>query len=264
MAAAIRDCSLTRTPRDRSASLNASAKLTITFNSPVTAIPATHHQNTGCASSCQPRAPTAAASWPLASVTWRTSSGSAKNAATAGTSPSSRPSEMLPARPEMLLRHQPAQRCARKEPSRDTMRGLCAIALSSRWKTNQFSAQPAISELANSSTPVKAANRAVGPSSVMLFSTYSASSVPTGKTPRLNAASHCTPSTSGTHINTLPTMPAVCERISAATRSTKTSMSSALPGPPAGKVAASAGAVIAGCLVATVQCSSMTMTKLIA
>jgi hypothetical protein len=29
-----------------------------------------------------------------------------------------------------------------------------------------------------------------------------------------------------------------------------------------GRVAARAGAVIAGCLVATVQCSSMTMTKL--
>jgi hypothetical protein len=38
-------------------------------------------------------------------------------------------------------------------------------------ETNQFSAQPAISELANSSTPVKAANKAVGPSRVSECST---------------------------------------------------------------------------------------------
>ncbi len=37
------------------------------------------------------------------------------------------------------------------------MRGFQAIALSSRCQTNQFSTQPAISELANSSTPVNAA-----------------------------------------------------------------------------------------------------------
>jgi hypothetical protein len=55
------------------------------------------------------------------------------------------------------------QRSARVAPSRATMRGFQAMALSRRWKTNQFSAQPATSELAKSSTPVKAANSAVGP-----------------------------------------------------------------------------------------------------
>ena len=37
------------------------------------------------------------------------------------------------------------------------MRGFQAMALSRRCQTNQFSTQPAISELTNSSTPVKAA-----------------------------------------------------------------------------------------------------------
>ena len=60
-------------------------------------------------------------------------------------------------------------------------------------------------------------------------------------------------------------MPAACERMSCATRSTKVSICSSLALPPAaGSEAASAGAVIAGCLVATVQCSSMTTTKLAA
>ncbi len=59
-------------------------------------------------------------------------------------------------------------------------------------------------------------------------------------------------------------MPAVCDRISCATRSTKASTSSSLLLRPVGSDAAMAGAVMAGCLVATVQCSSITMTKLMA
>ena len=57
----------------------------------------------------------------------------------------------------MFLRQYAAQRWARVAPSRATMRGFQAMALSSRCQTNQFSTQPAINELANSKTPVKAA-----------------------------------------------------------------------------------------------------------
>ena len=64
---------------------------------------------------------------------------------------------MLEAKPEMLRRQYADQRCARAAPSRATIFGFQAIALSSRCQTNQFSNQPAISELTNSSTPVKAA-----------------------------------------------------------------------------------------------------------
>ena len=65
-------------------------------------MPATHHQNALSRSRPKPSEPTAAASWPVDSVTWRTSSGRPKNTATAGTMPSIRPSEMFDAKPEML------------------------------------------------------------------------------------------------------------------------------------------------------------------
>ena len=61
-------------------------------------------------------------------------------------------------------------------------------------------------------------------------------------------------------------MPAACERIRCATSSTKPSTASSLAPAPASSVSflAIAGAVIAGCLVATVPCSSCTTTKLTA
>ena len=142
------------------------------------------------------------------------------------------------------------------------MLGFQAMALSSRWKTNQFSTQPAISELAKSSTPVKAAYSAVGPSSVSECSTYSADSVPTSGSPRSHQARPCAASTSGAHSARLPKMPAACERIRCTTSSTKDSTDSSLVRSP--RRCAMAGAVIAGCLVATVQCSSMISTKLAA
>ena len=98
------------------------------------------------------------------------------------------------------------------------------MALSRRWKTNQFSAQPAISELANSSTPVKAAYSAVGPSSVSDVQHVLGRVL---ADQRLRRASHhdsaCAPSTSGAHSARLPKMPAACERIRCTTSSTKAS-----------------------------------------
>ncbi|EWS52986.1 hypothetical protein X551_04228 [Methylibium sp. T29] len=144
-------------PRERIATLKARKKLTPRLSAPVSGIAATHHQNAGSRSACMPRAPSAAAICPVDSVTWRTSSGSAKKAASTGTMPSIRPSEMLATRPEMLARHQRDQRSARGAPSRARMRGFQRIALSSWCSTNQFSVQPPNRLEANNSTPVKAA-----------------------------------------------------------------------------------------------------------
>ena len=65
-----------------------------------------------------------------------------------------------------------AQRSARALPNSALMRGLYRRAESSRCKTNQFSAHPAMMLEANSSTPVMAANRAVGPRRSRLCNTY--------------------------------------------------------------------------------------------
>ena len=62
---------------------------------------------------------------------------------------------------------------------------------------------------------------------------------------------------------TLPMMPAIWLRSRCATSSTKSSIAASLS-PTCSSRAAIAGAVIAGCLVATVQCSSCTITKLTA
>ena len=77
-----------------------------------------------------------------------------------------KPSEMLAAKPDTLARAKAAQRAARAGPSRAVTRGLKRSAESSRFNTNQFSTQPAMMLEENSSTPVKAANSALGPSSV--------------------------------------------------------------------------------------------------
>ena len=65
-------------------------------------MPATHHQKGAACSTSQPSAPAAAASWPVDSVTWRTSSGRPRKAITTGTRPSIMPSETLAATPLML------------------------------------------------------------------------------------------------------------------------------------------------------------------
>ena len=57
-------------------------------------------------------------------------------------------------------------------------------------------------------------------------------------------------------------MPAACERIRCATSSTKASTLASSATSPS--LSAIAGAVIAGCLVATVQCSRWMITKLAA
>ena len=121
------------TRRERSATFSASQKLTPRFSSPVATSPATHHQKAGRFSVPQPRVLAAAASWPVDSVTCRTSMCSPTKASSAGTSPSISPSVTLDATPDTLARHQADQRSAREAPSRATMAGLWANALSSRW-----------------------------------------------------------------------------------------------------------------------------------
>ena len=111
---------------------------------PVSGIAATHHQKPGSCSTCTPSVPSAAAICPADSVTWRTSIGRPKKAASTGTMPSISPSETFAAMPEMFARHQRDQRCARSGPSQRTKPGFQAIALSMRWKTKAFSTQPAI------------------------------------------------------------------------------------------------------------------------
>ena len=108
------------------------------------------------------------------------------------------------------------------------MRGFQAMALSSRCQTNQFSTQPAISELRNSSTPVKAAKKAVGPSSVSVSSTCCASRWSMSGWPNAARQPNCTASTIGVTAARLPKMPAACERISCATSSTKLSTCSSV------------------------------------
>ena len=61
---------------------------------------------------------------------------------------------------------------------------------------------------------------------------------------------------------TLPSTAATCERTRCVTSSTKASK--ALSSPRSFSLAAIAGAVMAGCLVASVQCSNWIMTKLAA
>ena len=140
-------------PRERSATLKASAKLTVRLSTPVSAMPAMHHQN---ALAQQPPARRRRGKLAGGSVTWRTSSGSAKKARDRRHQAEHQPQVDAGGRPETLPRHQAALRARAFAEQRDRCAGFQAIALSSRY-TNQFSAQPAISELANSSTPVKAA-----------------------------------------------------------------------------------------------------------
>ena len=102
-----------------------------------------------------------------------------------------------PGRPAPAARAQPA--------APRSMRGSTAMALSRRWKTNQFSAQLAISELANSSTPVNAANTG-GPAASSTAAPYSTWF---GRPPaaRRTACQRLT-STSTRPAIRLPTMPA--------------------------------------------------------
>ncbi|MNY26264.1 hypothetical protein D3C86_1601020 [compost metagenome] len=68
------------------------------------------------------------------------------------------------------------------------------------------------------------------------------------------------PMAAGSTISTLPRMAATCERVRLATSLTKSSTDSWSGSSLS--LAAIAGAVMAGCLVATVKCSSWISTKL--
>ncbi len=70
------------------------------------------------------------------------------------------------------------------------------------------------------------------------------------------------PSTTGITTSTLPSTAATCDRTRWVISSTNDSMAS--PEPSSLSLAAMAGAVMAGCLVATVKCSNCTSTKLTA
>jgi len=65
----MRPRSAKRMPRELRATRKARKKLTPRLNTPVVAMPPTHHQNGALRTSERPSAPTAAASWPVASVT---------------------------------------------------------------------------------------------------------------------------------------------------------------------------------------------------
>ena len=136
------------------------------------------------------------------------------------------------------------------------------MAESSRCSTNQFSTQPATMLEANSRQPVKAAKSRVGPSSDSECRVYSASFAliigcpSTSERPRLSST------TVGTTTTTLPSTAATCERTRWATSSTKALVASGVP--MSLSLAAMAGAVMAGCLVARVRCSSWMTTKLAA
>jgi hypothetical protein len=108
--------SRTRNPRDASATRKASVKLTPRFNKPITGTDARHHQKAGSATDPARSAPTRAASWPIDSVTWRTSIGRPKKAHSTGTKPSIEPSDTLRRQAGECCRHQRAQRCARSWP----------------------------------------------------------------------------------------------------------------------------------------------------
>ena len=95
----------------------------------------------------------------------------------------------------MLARHQALTRCARG-PSSASQPRVPRQRTVGRCQTNQFSAHPAIRLLANSSTPVKAAYSAVGPSGAA-SAAYSASLRGTsGDCPTPGPRRSCTASTS--------------------------------------------------------------------
>ncbi len=113
---------------------------------------------------------------------------------------------------------------------------------------------------ANSSTPVRAANKAVGPSTVRSCKTCLATLASIMGAPKANHKALLISSTAGATSARLPTIAATCERTRCVTSSTKPSMA---PGAPSSlSLAAMAGAVMAGCLVATVKCNIWISTKL--
>ena len=118
---------------------------------------------------------------------------------------------------------------------------------------------------ANSTTPVKPAQNSVGPSSVMDASTCAALSAPIIEWPSSRLASVSSSSTTGTTMKTLPTTAATCERTRCVTSSTKSSSVVAVSSDSMSlSLAAIAGAVMAGCLVASVKCSSWIMMNVAA
>ncbi|MPM94482.1 hypothetical protein SDC9_141628 [bioreactor metagenome] len=136
------------------------------------------------------------------------------------------------------------------------------MAASSRCRTNQFSTQPAMMLDVNSSTPVKAANSSDPPQGLSESMTCRASFSLMAECPKALASSSEMPSTAGKTMSRLPRMAATCERTRCVSSSTN---SFSLPSASMSlSLAAMAGAVIAGCLVATVKCSNCTSTKLAA
>ena len=80
------------------------------FIKPISGKDATAHHSPWRYTTSQPIEAQAAPICPADKVTWRASSGMAKNAMTEGTSPSMKPREILDAKPEILTRQNPAQR----------------------------------------------------------------------------------------------------------------------------------------------------------
>ena len=113
---------------------------------------------------------------------------------------------------------------------------------------------------ANSSTPVNAANSTEGPSRCSESSTCSALSSLRKGAPRTDASPRASSSAAGYTTSTLPSTAATCERTRCVTSSTKDC--TALSESSSLSLAAMAGAVMAGCLVATVKCSNWISTKL--
>lgn len=136
------------------------------------------------------------------------------------------------------------------------------MAESRRCRTKAFSVQPATMLAANSSTPVKAAKSAVGPASESDCSVAAACAASSSGRPSANCTSRASASIAGTTSPTLPSTAATCERTRLATSSTKSATAASVL--MSRSRAAMAGAVIAGCLVASVRCSSWIATKLAA
>ncbi len=224
--------------------------------------PGTAHQNALSCSTPQPRVAVAAPISPVDSVTCRTCKPRPKPASSSGTRPNRKPSEILPAMLLTLARHQMAQRAARSAPSTARMRGFQRRALSSRCSTKAFSVHPATTLEANSSTPVNTANKGVGPSRDSEASSARACAASSSGAPNSHCAARPKASAAGNTRATLPNTPAACERVRAATSSTKAC--AARRSDRSASLSAMAGAVIAGCLVAMVQCSRAMSTKVAA
>ncbi len=103
--------------RERIAMLNARANDTSTLSTPISAMPATASQKAAVCITPAPSTPTAVATAPVDSVTWRTSMCGPKNDRISGPSPSMKPSETLATTPDRLRFQKSAMRCAPRAPT---------------------------------------------------------------------------------------------------------------------------------------------------